>query len=118
MQLKFSDARLSDNFIETVRGWVMAGCEGLTFHGVNRAAWSAIKHAAGAYGISGGDSGQASRQGFSFSWSYHESSKTLHLQCIDGPELVPCSEINARLRAEVQQVIVATNDADGGTIIA
>jgi len=96
----------------------MAGCEGLTFHGVNRAAWLAIKHAAGAYGISGGDSGQASRQGFSFSWSYHESSKTLHLQCIDGPELVPCSEINARLRAEVQQVIVATNDADGGTIIA
>ena len=96
----------------------MAGCEGLTFHGVNRAAWLAIKHAAGAYGISGGDSGQASRQGFSFSWSYHESSTTLHLQCIDGPELVPCSEINARLRAEVQQVIVATNDADGGTIIA
>lgn len=118
MQLKFSDARLSNNFIETVRGWAMAGCEGLTFHGVNRAAWLAIKHAAGAYGISGGDSGQASRQGFSFSWSYHESSKTLHLQCIDGPELVPCSEINARLRAEVQQVIVATNDADGGTIIA
>jgi len=118
LQLKFSDARLSNNFIETVRGWAMAGCEGLTFHGVNRAAWLAIKHAAGAYGISGGDSGQASHQGFSFSWSYHESSKTLHLQCIDGPELVPCSEINARLRAEVQQVIVATNDADGGTIIA
>jgi hypothetical protein len=118
LQLKFSDARLSDLFIDTVRGWAMAGCEGLTFHGVNRAAWLAIKHAAGAYGISGGDSGQASRQGFSFSWSYHESSKTLHLQCIDGPELVPCSEINARLRAEVQQVIVATNDADGGTIIA
>ena len=36
----------------------MAGCEGLTFHGVSRAAWSAIKHAAAAYGISGGDSGQ------------------------------------------------------------
>jgi len=30
---------------------------------------------------------------------------------------VPCSEINARLRAEVQQVIVAANDADEGAII-
>lgn len=96
----------------------MAGCEGLTFQGVSRAAWSAIKHAAAAYGISGGDSGQASRQGFSFSWAYHESTKTLHLQCINGPELVPCSEINARLRAEVQQVIVAASDADGRATIA
>ncbi|MFM9154338.1 MAG: hypothetical protein ACKOPC_12200 [Methylocystis sp.] len=42
----------------------------------------------------------------------------MHLQCIDGPELVPCSEINARLRAEVQQVIVAASDADGRVTIA
>lgn len=89
----------------------MAGCEGLTFHGVSRGAWSAIKYTAAAYGITGGDSGQASRQGYRFSWAYQESTKTLYIQCIDGPELVPCSEISAGLRAEVQQSIIAENDA-------
>ena len=89
----------------------MAGCEGLTFHGVSRGAWSAIKHSAAAYGITGGDNGQASHQGYRFSWTYQESTKSLYIQCIDGPELVPCSEINARLRAEVQQHIIAENDA-------
>ena len=51
----------------------MAGCDGLTFHGVTRPAWAQIKRAASSYGVGGSDSGSASVEGFSFSWSYNEA---------------------------------------------
>jgi hypothetical protein len=95
----------------------MAGCERLTFHGVSRSAWSAIKRAASSYGVGGSDSGSASVQGYAFSWSYNEATKTLHIQCQESPAIIPCSEINARLQAEVQKVIIAANEEGGETII-
>ena len=96
----------------------MAACDGMTFQGVSRSAWLAIKRAAGSYGIGGSDTGSASVQGYAFSWSYNEAAKTLHIQCKDSPALVPCSQINARLQAEVQRVIVASNEDGDETAIA
>ena len=96
----------------------MAGCEGLTFHGVTRSAWTSIKRAASTYGVGGGDAGSGSAQGFSFSWRYNEGAKTLHIQCTDAPGLVPCSEINAKLQSEVQSVIFATSEEGGETLLA
>ena len=79
---------------------------------------NAIKRAASSYGIRGGDAGQASSEGFSVSWRYDESSKTLHIQCVDAPALFPCSQINARLRSELGQVVADAGESFDDTMIA
>jgi hypothetical protein len=96
----------------------MAGCDGLTFRGVTRKGWNAIKQAAASYGISGGDVGQASTQGFSVSWRYDEASKTLRIQCVDAPEIIPCAQINARLRTTLGQVVADAGESFDDTMIA
>lgn len=88
-----SNGRLTLNEVK------MAGCDGITFNGVTRNGWNAIKQSAASYGIAGGDSGHATTQGFSLAWRYNESAKSLHIQCLDAPDIVPCSEINSRLRS-------------------
>ena len=65
--------------------------------------------AASSYGVGGGDSGSASVEGLSFSWSYNEAAKTLHIRCLESPTLISCSEINSRFHAEVQKCVVAAN---------
>lgn len=96
----------------------MAGCDGLTLRGVSRNGWNAIKRAAASYGLSGGDAGRGSSQGFSVAWRYDEGSKTLHIQCVDAPDLIPCSQINARLRAELGQVVADAGESFDDTLIA
>ena len=96
----------------------MAGCDGMSFRNVSRSAWTAIKHAASSYGISGGDSGQASLQSFSFAWTYNDAAKTLHIQCLESPALAYCSEINAHLRGKVGRIVVVADSQDGDAIIA
>jgi hypothetical protein len=96
----------------------MAGCDGLTLKGVSRNGWNAIKRAAAAYGISGGDSGQAATQGFSIAWHYDEGAKTLHVQCVDAPAIIPCSQINARLQSTIGQVVADAGDNIEGIMTA
>lgn len=96
----------------------MAGCEGMTFRGVSRKGWNAIKQAAASYGISGGDVGQATSQGFSVAWRYDETSRTLHVQCMDAPELITCGQINARLRTTLGQVVADAGESFDDTMIA
>lgn len=96
----------------------MAGCDGMTFRGVTRNGWNAIKRAAASYGVSGGDVGHASTEGFSISWRYDEHAKTLHIQCVDAPALFPCAQINARLRSELGQVVADAGESFDDTMIA
>jgi hypothetical protein len=96
----------------------MAGCDGLTFKGLKRNGWNAIKRAAASYGLSGGDAGQASSQGYTFAWRYDEGSMTLRIQCVDAPDMIPCSQINARLRAELGQVVADAGENFDETMIA
>ncbi len=100
------------------RGHSVSGCDGITFNGVTRSGWNAIKHAASSYGIRGGDSGSAASQGFSLAWRYDEAARILHIQCVDAPALIPCSEINARLRAELRQVIADAGESADDIMIA
>jgi hypothetical protein len=96
----------------------MAGCNGLTLKGVSRNGWNAIKRAAATYGISGGDVGQGSSQGYSVAWSYDEKSKTLRIQCVDAPAIVPCSQINARLQSVLGQVVADAGESFDDIMIA
>jgi hypothetical protein len=66
----------------------------MSFRNVLRSAWTSIKRAAAPYGISGGDTGSTSAQGFSFAWTYNEAAKTLHIQCLESRLAYPCAEIN------------------------
>lgn len=96
----------------------MAGCDGLTFRGLTRGGWNAIRRAAASYGITGGDVGQASSQGFTVAWRYDESLRTLHIQCVDAPPVVSCAQINARLRLQLGQVVADAGESFDDTMIA
>lgn len=97
----------------------MAGCDGITLNGVTRNGWNAIKQAASSYGISGGDSGHATTQGFSVAWRYNESAKSLHIQSMEAPDLIPCAEINSRLRSTLRQVVAEAGESfEDGTMLA
>ncbi len=96
----------------------MSGCDGVTFRGVTRKGWDAIKRSASSYGIHGGDSGRAASQGFSISWHYDEGAQSLHIQCVDAPDLIPCSEINSRLRSTLRQVVADAGESFDDTLIA
>jgi hypothetical protein len=96
----------------------MAGCDGLTLKGVSRNGWNAIKRAAASYGVSGGDAGQASAQGFSVAWHYDEGSKTLRIQCVDAPDMIPCSQINARLQSTLGRVVADAGETFDGIMSA
>jgi hypothetical protein len=96
----------------------MAGCDGMTVNGVTRNGWNAVKRAAASYGISGGDVGQASAQGFTVAWSYNEKTRVLRVQCVDAPAIYPCSEINSRLRGSLGQVFADAGESFDDTMIA
>ena len=83
----------------------MSACAMQTFNNLTRAAWTCVQAAAAQYGVAGSDSGQASSNGFSISWSYDENTGTLHIQCTDSPWFVSCSTINSHVHDTVQQCL-------------
>jgi hypothetical protein len=55
-----------------------------------------------------GNAGQASKQGFTVSWSYDPVAKVLEIQCLSAPFLVPCSTINGKIHDLVESVTSAS----------
>ncbi len=81
----------------------MGQCDAETFSNVSRVRWAAMQSKASQLGVElVGDSGQASRQGFTFIWNYAEGSQTLMIQCLDHPLFAPCAVVNAKLRELVE----------------
>jgi len=77
----------------------MSDCEAQIFSNITRERWAGMQSKAGQLGVElSGDSGRASRQGFTFSWSYDESMQTLVIQCLEHPFFAPCSLVNAKLK--------------------
>jgi hypothetical protein len=52
------------------------------------------------------------------SWRYDEAAKTLRIQCVDAPEIIPCAQINARLRTTLGQVVADAGESFDDTMIA
>ena len=44
------------------------------------------------------DSGEASKKGFTLSWTYDPDQQTLEIQCLKKPFFVPCGAVNDRIK--------------------
>ena len=77
----------------------MSTCPEQTFDGITAEKWQILKAKATENGIAlNSDTGQASQQGFTFSWKYDAASATLTIQCLDRPFWVPCGLIESKVQ--------------------
>jgi hypothetical protein len=77
---------------------MLSACAAQTFHNIIPEKWFALKAKAAQNNISLiGDAGQATQQGFTFSWQYDAATATLTIQCLDHPFWATCGSINSRV---------------------
>ncbi len=75
-------------------------CPAITVQGVNAQKYATLIATAQGQGLNlNGLSGSTQFQGMDFAWNYEESSETLTIQCTNKPIFIPCSMIEARIRA-------------------
>jgi hypothetical protein len=81
----------------------MAGCRPLTFKNIPRERFLAIRARIRAQAEVSilGDTGTASGNGFSASWSYDEAAQTLTIECTEKPFFAPESLVLDKIRALV-----------------
>lgn len=78
----------------------MSACDTQTFSKITPDTWKLLVLKAAENGIQiAGDSGQSSKEGFTFRWLYDPAAQTLELQCLDKPFWAPCSAINAKIQS-------------------
>jgi hypothetical protein len=76
----------------------MSACAKQEFQGISPNVWTCIVAKAASFGITiSGNSGEASKDGFTVTWNYDPNAQTLQLQCTDSPWWAPCSTINGKI---------------------
>jgi hypothetical protein len=76
----------------------MGSCAAQTFDNISPAKWLSLQTRAAENNIDlTGDTGQTSREGFTFSWEYDSSTARLKIQCLEHPFWAPCSSVNGRI---------------------
>jgi len=87
----------------------VAECEEQVFAGVTSEHTGAFLAKAAQFGMGSlggkGTSGEATQMGITIRWHYDESAKTLAVQCMKAPALLPCAMINGRIRDAVNSVL-------------
>ncbi len=88
----------------------MAGCEEQVFTGVTNEHTEAFLAKAAQFGMGGlaadkRTTGEATQMGVTIRWHYDEAAKTLAVQCMKAPALLPCGMINGRIRDAVNSVL-------------
>lgn len=95
----------------------MSACAVQTFSNITQDTMNCLEEAARAQGYPvTGNSGSITDEGFTIAWNYNPSNETLQIQCTDSPWIVPCSTINGRIHALVEQYI--SQCSPGHTITA
>jgi hypothetical protein len=80
----------------------MAGCSAVSFSNVSAAVFNCLVNKAAEQGVTiSGDSGTASKSGFTIKWNYDRAASSLTIQCTDKPTLVPCAVIKNRIKDTV-----------------
>ena len=81
-------------------------CEPLKYSGVDDAKWVRVRDLVGReydIGIES-DSGEASKKGFTLSWTYDPDQQTLEIQCLKKPFFVPCGAVNDRIKGIAERL--------------
>ncbi len=68
------------------------------FHDITRAKFNAIKCKAASLVDIKDDAGRCEKDGFTIQWNYFETGRTLVIQCIDKPWLVPESMVTSKIK--------------------
>ena len=96
----------------------MAECEEQVFTGVTSEHTDAFLAKAAQFGMGGiagkGTSGEATQMGVTIRWHYDEAARTLAVQCMKAPMLLPCGMINGRIREAVNSVLKSGDKAEQG----
>ena len=81
-------------------------CAKQTFTDLGPDQFAALVAKAAATGLAlSGTQGEASKDGFTVTWSYDSGAQVLEIQCVSAPFLVPCSVINGKIHSLVESVI-------------
>jgi hypothetical protein len=89
-------------------------CDPLNYSGVGPDQWNAARERISReYGLNiDTESGEQSKSGFKLRWSYDPGKKTLEIQCLGKPFVVPCGVVNGRINALAKDCGVQP-DSDG-----
>jgi hypothetical protein len=84
-------------------GWIRltrVACEPLSYSEVDDSKWESVRNlVAREYDIPiESESGEASKKGFTLSWTYDRDQRTLEIQCVKKPFFVPCGAVNDRIK--------------------
>ena len=84
-------------------------CDRLRYSGVDASMWERVRDLIGQeYGIVvEGDTGEASKRGFTIEWGYDAGKQMLEVRCTRKPFLVPCGAVNKRIEDLAAQCRVA-----------
>ena len=85
----------------------MAPCVKQTFLAITPDQFNCLIARATANGLPiNGNSGQASANGFTLSWTYNPAAQMLDIQCLSSPPLVPCAMINLKIKGLIAECAV------------
>jgi hypothetical protein len=75
-------------------------CPAITFAEITADKYQTLLATAAAQGLNlAGEQGSSTYQGLDFTWAYDAPGETLTIQCTGKPIFIPCSMIEARIRA-------------------
>ena len=76
-------------------------CDPLSYTGVGTTEWNAARVAISqSYGLHiESEQGEETKSGFRLRWAYDPGAKTLEIQCLDKPRLIPCGMVNSRINS-------------------
>ena len=81
----------------------MSECDAQIFNNITRERWVGMQSKAAQIGIELiGNSGQGTKQGFTFTWNYDEGLQTLTIQCLEHPFFAPCALVNEKVKELVE----------------
>jgi hypothetical protein len=94
----------------------MSPCAQQIFQNITPDRWAAFQVTASQHNIKlSSNSGQATQQGFTFSWAYNSSEATLMIQCLDHPFGLTCGMINGRLHELIDGILAGPGGLAGQT---
>jgi hypothetical protein len=84
-------------------------CDPLSYAGIGASEWASVQDAVHrAYGMTiDSDRGEASKRGFTLTWTYDPTGQTLQIQCTAKPFFVSCGTVNDRIKRMAEECGIA-----------
>ena len=85
-------------------------CAKQTFSAISQDQFNSLLSKAAAAGLPlNGNSGQASKSGFTIQWNYDPAASVLEIQCLSNPFFVPCSSVNGKIHDLVEECMAPSS---------